>query len=71
MKTKEFFTRLGVLIPLALWSVFMFMMLLGIIANSLGVYSGFFCDTYCRLGVTLFTALFLSIIYCQAKCYWK
>ncbi len=71
MKTKEFITRLGILMPLAFWSVFMFMMLLGIIANSIGVYSGFFCDVYCKLGLTLLAALFLSIIYCQAKSCWK
>jgi len=71
MKAKEFFTRLGFLIPLALWSVFMFMILLGITANSLGIFSSFFCDVYCKLGLTLFTALFLSIIYCQAKSCWK
>jgi len=32
MRTKEFFTRLSVLLPLALWSVFTFMILLGIMS---------------------------------------
>lgn len=71
MRTKEFFTRLGVLVPLAFWTVFMFMTLVGILANALNVFSGMYCDVYCKLGVGLFSAAVLSIIYCQAKSCWK
>ena len=71
MRTKEFLTRLSVLLPLALWSVFTFMILLGIMSNALGVFSGFYCDVYCKLGFGLFTILVLFIVFCQWKSCWK
>ena len=70
-KTKEFFTRLGFLLPLAFWSIFIVMMLLGMAAHSMGVFSGIVCDVYCKGTVALFTIVFLSIVYCQAKSCWK
>lgn len=70
-KTKEFFTRLGFLLPLAFWSIFIVMMLLGMAAHSMGVFSGFVCDVYCKGTIALYAIVFLSIIYCQAKSCWK
>ena len=67
MRTKEFFMRLGVLLPMAFWGVFIFLMLFGIVANSLGADSLFYCEVYCKIGITLFTVAILSVIYCQAR----
>ena len=71
MRTKEFLTRLSVLFPLVLWSVFIVLILFGIVANLLGADALFYCDVYCKIGVTLFTIAFFSVIYCQAKSCWK
>jgi len=71
MRTKEFFMRLSILLPMVLWSVFIFLILFGIVANILGADTLFYCDVYCKIGVTLFAIAFLSVIYCQAKSCWK
>jgi len=67
MRTKEFFMRLGFLLPVALWGVFIILVLFGIVANSIGVESAFFCTVYCKIGITLFVTAFLAIVYCQVK----
>ena len=67
MRTKEFFMRLGFLLPMAVWGVFIFLILFGIVANSFGVESAFFCTVYCKVGITLFVTAFLAIVYCQIK----
>ena len=67
MRTKEFFMRLGFLLPMAVWGVFIFLILFGIVANSFGVESTFFCTVYCKVGITLFVTAFLAIVYCQIK----
>jgi|LGOV01.1.fsa_nt_gb hypothetical protein len=71
MRTKEFFMRLSVLLPMAFFGVFILLMLFGIVANSLGADSFFYCEVYCKIGVTLFAVAILSVFYCQARSCWK
>ncbi|MEN8123778.1 MAG: hypothetical protein ABFR32_01510 [Bacteroidota bacterium] len=71
MRTREFFMRLGVLLPMAFWGVFIVLMILGIVTYNFGADSLFYCDVYCKIGVTLLAAVFLSVIYCQARSCWK
>ncbi len=68
MRTKEFFMRLGFLLPMAFWGIFIVLIFLGIIANSFGVESSFYCGgLYCKVGITLFSIAFFAIIFCQVN----
>ena len=67
MKTKEFFIRIAVILPMALWSVFLFLMVFGIGAYLLGANSWFYCTIYCKIGMALFILATLAVTYCQAK----
>lgn len=67
VKTKEFFARLCILLPMAFWGLFIVLILFGIVASKFGANSWFYCNVYCKVGVGLFIVAFLAIIYCQAK----
>lgn len=70
MRTVEFFKRLLFLVPLAFWGTFMFLVLIGIVANLLGAGPLFYCNVYCKISVFLMILLISAIVYCQAKsCY--
>lgn len=71
MRKKEFLIRIGVIIPIALWTVFVFMVLLGIISSTFGAESAFYCTIYCKIGVALIGAAIAGVVYCQAKACWK
>ena len=67
MRAREFFMRLSFLLPMALWGIFILLVLFGIVANLLGADSSFYCTVYCKVGITLLVTAFLAIVYCQAK----
>ena len=67
MRIKEFLIRLVVILPIAVWSVFLFLMLFGIAAYLMGATPLFYCTIYCKIGIGLFVAVSLAVIYCQAN----
>lgn len=67
MKTKEFFVRLCVILPMALWAVFLFLILFGIVSYFLGAGNAFYCTTYCKVGIAMFIIAAVVVTYCQAK----
>lgn len=67
MRTKEFLVRLLVFLPIALWSVFLFLMVFGIAAYLLGANSLFYCTIYCKIGMALFILATIAVIYCQGE----
>jgi hypothetical protein len=71
MRKKEFFIRTGFIVPIALWSVFIFMVLFGIISSIFGAESAFYCTVYCKMGAALLGAAIAGVVYCQARACWK
>ncbi len=67
MKAKEFIIRLCVILPMALWGVFLFLMLLGIVSHFLGANEAFYCTIYCKTGIALFGLVTAAVIYFQAR----
>ena len=67
MRLKEFFIRILVILPIAVWSVFIFLMLLGIVAYLLGAKPWFYCTVYCKVGVALYILATLAVFYCQSR----
>lgn len=67
MRTKEFLMRLVVILPMAIWGVFLFLMLFGIVAYLVGATPLFYCTIYCKIGIGLFVVASLAVIYCQAN----
>jgi len=67
MRTKEFLMRLVVVLPMAIWGVFLFSMLLGIAAYFMGATPLFYCTIYCKVGLGLFAMVTLAVVYCQAN----
>ena len=53
---KKLAYRLGYMIPLVVFAVFVFLILLGIGANLLGGGDLFYCNVYCKVGLGLFIA---------------
>ncbi len=67
MKLKEFIIRLCVILPMAMWGVFLFLILFGIVSYFLGANDWFYCTIYCQIGIALFIIAALVVTYCQAK----
>jgi len=67
MRIKEFMIRLGVILPMAVWSVFLFLMILGIVFYQLGADSAFYCTTYCQVGIALNIIVISGVIIYQAR----
>jgi len=67
MRIKEFLMRLVVFLPMAIWGVFLILMLFGIAAYLLGASPLFYCTIYCKIGLGLFVTVTLAVIYCQAN----
>jgi len=67
MRIREFIIRLGVILPIAVWSVFLFLMIFGIVFNLLGAESSFYCTTYCKVGIALNIIVISAVIFFQAK----
>ena len=67
MRIKEFFVRVGFTVPVALWVVFIFMMLVGIVANGVGAGPQFYCTVYCKLALYLAIAVITAVVCFQAK----
>ena len=67
MRTKEFFVRLCVILPIALWGVFLFLMIFGIAAYLLGAESWFYCTIYCKVGIALFLIATIAVTLVQAR----
>ena len=53
---KKLAYRLGYVLPLAVFGVFVLMILLGIGTNLLGTGDLFYCNVYCKIGVGVFIA---------------
>jgi len=67
MRLKEFLIRLCVILPIAMWAVFLFLMLFGIVSYFFGADDWFYCTIYCKIGIALFALVALGVTYCQAK----
>ncbi len=67
MKAKEFIIGLCVVLPMELWDVFLFLMLLGIVSHFLEANEAFYCTVYCKTGIALFSLLTAAVIYFQAR----
>jgi hypothetical protein len=64
---REFMIRIGVLLPIAVFGVFVLMVVIGGVANGLGATSLFYCSVYCKIGLSLLVATVAALLYCQAK----
>ncbi|MCB9283558.1 MAG: hypothetical protein H6563_05735 [Lewinellaceae bacterium] len=53
---KKLAYRLGYVLPLAVFGVFVLMILLGIGTNLAGTNDPFYCNVYCKIGVGIFIA---------------
>ena len=67
MRIKEFIVRLGVILPIAVWSVFLFLMIIGIVFNAFGAESTFYCNTYCNTAIALNIIVASAVIFFQAR----
>ncbi len=67
MRIREFIIRLGIILPMAVWSVFLFLMILGIVFNVMGAESSFYCNTYCNVGIVLTIMAVSAVVIVQAK----
>jgi hypothetical protein len=64
---RTFLCRIGLILPAALFALFLLLILVGAISNSLGAGPVFFCSFYCKAGVVLFALAVAASIYTQAK----
>lgn len=64
---REFFVRICVVLPIALWIVFLFLMVFGIVSYFFGAGETFYCTVYCKVGLALFAIAAAAVTYCQAK----
>ena len=71
MRTKEFFIRTGIFLPMAVFGILFFLMLVGVAADLLGAQNAFYCTVYCKVSVGLISAVVATVIYCQAKACWR
>ncbi len=71
MRIQEFLIRILFFVPLYFWLVFLFMMVLGIIAYSLGANDLFYCTFYCKIAAALVFGGIIAIIVCQLNACWR
>ncbi|MBK7407052.1 MAG: hypothetical protein IPL49_10840 [Saprospirales bacterium] len=62
---KKLAYRLGFVLPLAVFGVFVLLILLGIGTNLLGSGDPFYCNIYCKAGVGLFVAAIVIAVLTQ------
>lgn len=66
---KNLAYRLGFALPLAVFGVFVLLILLGIGTNLLGIGPLFYCSVFCKVGVGLFATAVAGVgLYC-ANCW--
>ncbi len=62
---KNLAYRLGFALPLAVFGVFVLLILLGIGTDLLGIGPLFYCNVFCKIGVSLFAvAITGTVLYC-------
>ncbi len=64
---KTFLIRIGLFLPIVFFGVYVLLAVIGCIASACGAQDAFYCSVYCKLGVGIFTAAVLAVMYCQAK----
>lgn len=67
MRIREFIIRLGILLPMAVWSVFLFLMVFGVVFSLMGAESTFYCNTYCNVGIVLTVIVVSAVVIMQAR----
>ena len=71
MKVREFFIRIGLFLPMAVFGLLFLLLLLGIGADLLGAKSAFYCTIYCKICAAILVLGATAVVYCQAKACWK
>ncbi|MCB0584848.1 MAG: hypothetical protein KDD06_05915 [Phaeodactylibacter sp.] len=64
---KSFLWRIALFLPAAVFAVYLFMAVAGIIASIAGAGTVFYCTVYCKVGVALIIAVVAAILYSQAR----
>lgn len=67
MRMREFIIRLGILLPMVVWSVFLFLMVFGVAFSLMGAESSFYCNTYCNVGIVLTIIAVSAVVIVQAR----
>lgn len=52
---------------MAMWGIFLFLMLFGIISYIFGANDRFYCTVYCQVGIALFIIAAIIVTLVQAK----
>ena len=63
MSIKEFFVGICLTIPLAIWVVFLFL----IVSYILGADSFFYFSIYCKVAIYLIAATLVAAVFCQTS----
>jgi uncharacterized membrane protein (DUF485 family) len=64
---KDFLIRIGLLLPLTVFAVYLLFILIGWAASLMGATNLFYCTVYCKLGVSVLIGALIVVLYCQAK----
>jgi hypothetical protein len=71
MRFNNFLIRTSFFLPLAIWSLLLSMMLIGILIDLFGATSLYFCTGYCAVFLGTLAIVVVSIIACQFGACWK
>lgn len=68
---KTLICRLGFIIPLVFFAVYVLMALFGVVANAFGAAGVFYCSVFCKIGVTLLVLMLTGSVICQVRAHLK
>ena len=63
MRTKEFFLRISIFLPVTIYLILLLLILLGVSANLLGARDSFYCDIYCKVAALSLTLGIAAVIF--------